>query len=218
MSNPYQLVVFDWEGTISDTLGQIFNIVNAESDALGFGALDLAQARQCADLGLDAALKKLFPLLTDDQYQQLFYAVQRALKARPSEVCLIPGAMEFIEQLHEAKIDMAIATNKGHHSLMRALPGTGLDKFIQVTRSAGQVPAKPSPEMLIEIMDELDAEPKNTLMVGDTVTDMEMAVNSHVDAVGVDFYHQNKEVLIEAGAVEVFDDYSLLAKFLKLPK
>lgn len=218
MSNPYQLIVFDWEGTISDTLGLILHTVVIEAHNLGFGDVDPYQARQYVDLGLAQALRKLFPHLYLTQHEQLIQAVQRAMITRPSEVCLIPGAREIIQALHDANVDLAIASNKGQHSLARALQSTGLDKFFKVTRCAGQVTAKPAPQMLEEIMDEFGQQPDTTLMIGDAVTDIEMARNTNVTAIGVDFYHQNKDMLIAAGALEVFDDYQFVAQFLKLPQ
>lgn len=218
MSNPYQLVVFDWEGTISDTLGLILHTVTSEAHRLGFGAIDPYVARKYVDLGLVQALRKTFPDLSAQQHEQLLQAVHAAMTSRPTEVCLIPGAREFIRQVHDAKIDIAIATNKGQHSLQRALQATGLDTLFKVTRSAGQTAAKPSPEMLEEIMEEFGIAPSSTLMIGDTGTDMEMAKSINVTAIGVDFYHQQEAALKAAGAVAVFDDYQLLADFLRLPK
>lgn len=217
MSNPYHLVVFDWEGTVSDTLGQILHTVDAEANVLGFGRVDPYQARKYVDLGLVQALKKLYPHLSSDEHEQLLFAVQQAVVYRPTEICLIPGALEFIKRLHDAKIDIAVATNKGQHSLQRALQATGLEDYFKVTRSAGQVAAKPSPQMLEEIMEEFGRKPSETLMIGDSTTDMEMAHSIHIAAVGVDFYHQQEAALKAAGALAVFDDYLLLADFLKLP-
>lgn len=218
MSNPYQLVVFDWEGTLSDTLGLILHIVSSESTRLGFGGIDPYVARKYVDLGLVQALRKVFPDLSLHQHEQLFEAVQYAMISRPSEVCLIPGAREFVQQLHNAKIDIAIATNKGQNSLLRALQTTGLDGFFKVTRSAGQAPAKPCPQMLEEIMTEFGCDSSSTLMIGDSSTDIEMAKSVNVTAIGVDFYHQQEAALKAAGAMAVFDDYQLLADFLGLPK
>lgn len=218
MSNPYQLIVFDWEGTISDTLGLILHTVATEAHTLGFGDVDPYQARQYVDLGLAQALRKLFPHLLLTQHEQLIQAVQRAMITRPTEVCLIPGARETIQVIHDAHIDLAIASNKGQHSLARALHTTGLDSVFKVTRCAGQVPAKPNPQMIEEIMEVFGQNPSTTLMIGDSATDMEMAKNCNVTAIGVDFYHQSKEMLKAAGALEVFDDYQLVAQFLKLPQ
>lgn len=215
-NNPYQLVVFDWEGTVADTLGLILHTVASEANALGFGEIDPYEARKYVDLGLVQSLKKLFPGLSETEQEQLVQAVQQALISRPTEVCLIPGALEFIHQLHDAKVDLAIATNKGHQSLMRALQATGLEEIFKVTRSAGQVPAKPCPQMLEEIMEVFGQGADSTLMIGDSVTDIEMAKNIDVAAIGVDFYHQQEGALKTAGALFVFDDYKLLANHLGL--
>ncbi len=218
MSNPYQLIVFDWEGTISDTLGLILHTVASEAQRLGFGTIDAYQARQYVDLGLVQALRKLFPKLTLAEHEYLFQEIQHAMVMRPAEVCLIPGAREFIAQVVAARIDIAIATNKGQQSLVRALHATGLENTFKITRSAGQMPAKPDPEMLEDIMAVFAVSAANTLMIGDSTTDMEMAKKIGVTAIGVDFYHQNEEGLKQAGAAAVFDDYQRLADFLAIPK
>lgn len=214
MSNPYNLVVFDWEGTIADTLGAVFHMVAVEAERLGFGTITLEEARKYVDFGLEHALRKAYPTLSAKEYEQLLHAVQRSIHMRSMEVFLIPGVREFIIQLRDAQVNMAIATNKGHQSLMRALQVTGLDEFIKVTRSAGQTPAKPCPQMLEEIINEFNGDVATTLMIGDSATDMEMATNIHVDAIGVDFYHQQEAVLKAAGALVVFDNYKLLADYL----
>jgi phosphoglycolate phosphatase len=218
MMSQFDLVVFDWEGTIADTLGAVFHLVAEEANLLGFGSFDAEEAKKYVDLGLAKALKKAYPHLSVKEQEQLVHAVQLAMYTRSPEVCLIPGVEEFIHQLHKAKINMAIATNKGQHSLLRALQITGLDKLIKVTRSAGQVAAKPNPQMLKEIIQVFNAKPATTLMIGDSITDIEMAKNTQVTAIGVDFYHQQGAALKMAGAVAVFDDYKLLANYLHLKK
>lgn len=217
MSNPYQLIVFDWEGTISDTLGLILNTVTSETRRLGFGEIDPKVARQYVDLGLVQALRKTLPDLSAKQHDELLQAIYHTLHTRPTEICLIPGVGEFIEQVHDANIAIAVASNKGQHSLNRAIQASGLDRFIRVVRSAGQTAAKPDPQMLEEIMEEFGQDESSTLMIGDSTVDMEMAKSIGVAAVGVDFYHQQEAALKEAGALAVFDDYQLLANFLNIP-
>ena len=216
MSKKYRLVVFDWEGTLADTLGQIIHTVSKEAKALGFGDIDPQMARKYVELGLVRAMEKLFPDLNEFQHEQLLQAVQRAMLNKSSEVYLIPGAKEFLLLLQQAQIDLAIASNKGQQSLLRALQASQLDAFFQVTRCAGQVPAKPCPQMLEEIMEEHLASPEETLMIGDTDMDVEMAKQAGVDMIGVDFYHQQEQALLTAGALEVFDDYKQLASYLGL--
>lgn len=216
MSRRYRLVVFDWEGTLGDTLGQILNTVAAVAKQMEFGELDEQLARQYVVLGLVMAVKKLYPHLSMHQHEQLLRAVQHALATNPLQVCLIPGARQIVEQIQQAGMYLAIATNKGQQSLQRALQASGLNVFFPLTRSAGQVPAKPSPQMLEEIMEECGVTAAQTLMVGDSVSDIEMAKQIGVDAIGVDFYHQQAANLHVAGALEVFDDYRQLARYLQL--
>lgn len=216
MNIPYRLVVLDWEGTISDTLGPILNTINATAQSLGFGEFDLNQAIKYVELGLVAALKKLYPQLLDEQIEQLLQAVNENLSSQTRESGLIPGALDFIQRLDAAKIDIAVATNKGQHALARALHDTGLERYIKVTRCAGQVLPKPHPQMLQEIISVFGTAPQHTLMIGDSITDMQMASSIGVPAIGVDFYHQQGDALKQAGALAVFNDYQLLARFLNV--
>lgn len=220
MTKRYRLVVFDWEGTLTDTLGQILDVLKRESKAMGLGKMDEKVARNYMELGLVVTLKKLFPDVNQAKAEQLLAKVQETLATRPADVYLTPGAKEIVQQIEQAGMDLAIATNKGQSSLQKALQVSGLNRYFSVTRSAGQVPAKPFPQMLEEIMESCAVTPEQTLMVGDSLSDMEMARSAGVDAIGVHFYHQEEQVnnMLEAGALEVFDDYQQLANFLGLEK
>lgn len=216
MTRPYRLVVFDWEGTLGDTLGQILNTVAVVAKGMNLGEVDEQLARQYVVLGLVQAIKKLFPHLSMQQHEQLLQEVQLSLMTCAMGVYLIPGAKEIAQQIKNEGIELAIATNKGQHSLKRALLASGLDSIFKITRSAGQLPSKPCPQMLIEIMEECGVAANETLMIGDSVSDIEMAKQIGVDAIGVDFYHQQAASLHDAGALHVVDDYQQLANFLQL--
>lgn len=216
MISSYSLVVFDWEGTVVDTLGAVFHIVATESARLNFPKFDFDQAKKYVDLGLPRALHKLYPQLTSVQHEQLVHSVQQAMHSQPTMLHLFPGLLDCLEKLERAGVKLAIATNKGQHALMRALDTTHLAARFPVTRSAGQSPAKPCPQMLQEIIDDYLTTPQQTIMIGDSVTDMEMARSIGVRAIGVDFYHQHTLALEHAGAMAVFDDYFELSKFLCL--
>ncbi len=218
MSKSYRLVVFDWEGTLGDSLGQIIHTVAREAKKLGFGEINEPLARQSVELGLVKALKKTFPQLDESEQAQLLQAVHHSLLAPLAKVYLIPGAIDFIKRLKQAGINLAIATNKGYQSLQRDLQLCELDSYFKVTRSAGQVPAKPCVQMLEEILAEFNVGPEEALMIGDSISDMEMAKRLSVDAIAVNFYHQSEIGLHSAGALEVFDNYEKLASYLKLPK
>lgn len=216
MSNPYRLVVFDWEGTLGDTLGQFINVIAAQAKQLELGAVDVNAARYYIALGPVVAVKKLFPHLPTHQQAELLQNVQNAMLLNSAEICLTRGAREVLQQIKQAGIQLAIATNKGQKSLLRDLEMAGLCDVFDVTRSASQAPAKPCPQMLEEIMAECCVSPEQTLMIGDSVSDIEMARQLQVTAIGVDFYGQNESILRSAGAHDVFNDFQQLAEYLDL--
>ncbi|STX29622.1 hydrolase (haloacid dehalogenase family) [Legionella beliardensis] len=217
MSKQYRLVVFDWEGTLGDTLGQVLHCMASEAKRLNYGELDEALVRQSVELGLAHAIKRLFPSLSSIEQEQLLKAIQHALINRSHEVYLIPGAREFVQQLHQAGINLAIASNKGQNSLNRAIQSSGLDEFFKVVCSAGQMPPKPCPQMLEEILLAFNIDVNQAVMIGDSVSDIEMARTIGMDAIGVNFYNQqHSNLLLEKGALAVFDNYPQLAIYLNV--
>ena len=216
MSMPYQLVVFDWEGTLGDPLGHVHDALKHEAKALGLEAYDVQRARRFVSLGLDKAVRKIFPNLSLHQYERLLAGVQQALVSNHGAVYLFPGARHVIEQLHHAGVEMAIATNRGQQALQRVLQVSELEAFFSVTRTAGQVPAKPCPQMLEEILALTGARAENTLMIGDSTADIEMARALDVPSIGVDFYYQQGDDLKAAGALDVFDDFAQIGRYLGL--
>ena len=218
MKTSCRLVVFDWEGTLGDTMGHILKTLAMEARRLQFGEMDEQLARNNVMLGLVKAVKKLFPHLSLHQQEQLIQSVQQSLYVTSSEEHLFPGAREIVQRMHRAGLDLGIATNRGQQSLQRVLQESGLDEFFKVTRAAGQVPPKPCPQMIEEIMDVFGVLPSQTLMIGDSLSDIEMAMEAGVEAIGVDFYHQMGDELSLAGAKAVFDDYVKLATYLELPE
>lgn len=214
MKTSYRLVIFDWEGTLGDTLGAALDALASEAHRLQLGGFDESKARRLVVLGLATAIKKLFPSASLYQQEQLLEAVQLKLSASSTHTYLFPGIRRLVSQLHQAGVELAIATNKGAHSLQRVLQETGLNAFFKVTRAAGQVPPKPCPQMLCEIMDAFGRSASETVMIGDSTADIEMAVLAGVDAIGVDFYHQQEALLFAAGAVAVFDEEAQLADYL----
>ncbi|STX52269.1 hydrolase (haloacid dehalogenase family) [Legionella busanensis] len=217
MSKQYRLVVFDWEGTLSDTLGQVLDCIASEAKYLNYGELDQKLARQFAELGLVNAIRKLFPQLNSTEQEYLLKAVQHALINHPYAVYLMPGSKEFIEYLYQKGIYLAIASNKGQNSLNRALQNSGLDSFFKVIRCAGQLPPKPCPQMLEEILLEFNIDVNEAVMIGDSVCDIEMAKTIGMDAIGVNFYNQqHSNLLLAKGALAVFSSYSQLAQYLNI--
>lgn len=216
MGKPYELIVFDWEGTLGDPLGYLLNAIDEQASLLALGSIERRCARQYLSQGLEFTLKKLLPALSAHQYLQWLENVQRALQANTKDQCLFEGAESLLSSIEQAGMHLAIATNKGPQSLQRAMQMTGVSKFFTVTRSAGQTPAKPCPQMLEEILMAFAVDSHQTLMIGDSVADVEMALALDVKCIGIDFYGQQQEALMRAGAFAVFQNYAQISHFLEL--
>ncbi len=216
MGRPYALIVFDWEGTLGDPLGYLLNIIDEQASLLGLSPIDRQVARQYLSQGLELTLKKLFPDISTQWQVQLLENIQYALQMNTKDQCIFEGAKALVECIQKAGMQLAIATNKGAQSLQRALHVTEMDQFFTVTRSAGQAPAKPCPQMLEEIMAVFSCLANQTLMIGDSTSDVEMANAINVECIGVDFYGHQGEALMHAGALKVFDSYAQVGRFLEL--
>lgn len=216
--NKYRLIVFDWEGTLGDTLGQMLDIVLAKAEEFNLEVPDVNLTRQALIFGLNIAIKKLFPNLDAKQNITLLNAIQQQYVIDPSLEYLIPGAKDFVILIKKNHINVAIATNKSKTSLDRVLKATSMHGFFKVTRCAGEFLPKPASDMLKDIMDSFAIHKNETLMIGDSLSDIQMARSIGVDAIGINFYGQDdlKEELLNAGALGVFDNYNDLTKYLDL--
>ena len=217
MSNKsVKLVVFDWEGTLADSLGEIFQAIAIQAQAFGLGDFDLKKARQYAGMGLAKAIQKLYPELNQQQLESFLEAVQKTIHSHHQQTCLFPKALNMLQTLHEAGIHLAIASNKGHQSLVKVLSSCQLLHFFPKIKTASDCNPKPCPDMLSELMEFYQVDATETLMVGDSDADMQMAKTLNVPAIGVDFYAEYSQSLIDAGAVMVIDDYNELLQYLDL--
>ena len=185
MTDRVRLIVFDWDGTLMDSEAQIVQAMQAAIGDLALEPRDRAQCRNIIGLGLREAIDALYPG-RDDAFLQTFVERYRHHWFRAGHVsALFPGARETLQLLDEAGFLLAVATGKGRAGLDKVLDHTGLGGLFAATRCADETRSKPHPQMLCEILDELDVAPQQALMVGDTEYDMEMAVRAGVGPVAV---------------------------------
>lgn len=214
MSSSYRLFVFDWEGTIVDPFGQLIRSIIREAEQLGLPETTAEDIKPYVEQGLLCTLKKVYPDNSASVYEQLIQNIQLAMIAKPQRIYLLPGVEAFIKKLHANGHFLAIASNKGRHSLERALHSSDLATYFHKVQSASNIAAKPNPQMLLEILDFFNVEKQQALMIGDSILDIEMASAIEVDSLGIDYYHLQTESLIQAGAKRVFEDYAALEQFL----
>lgn len=215
MGRNYRLLVFDWDGTLLDSAGAIVACMQAAARDLGLPPPDTRIARDVIGLGLHDALSRALPDLPVAQYQQVAQTYRQHYLSRDHELALFDGVSEMIEKLADEGFLLAVATGKSRIGLNRGLEHSGLKRFFHSTRCADECHSKPAPDMLLEIMDELDVDCSQTLMIGDTSHDLLMARNARVGALAVGYGAHTREALQAENPLGLFDDAAQLASWLK---
>lgn len=210
----YELIVFDWDGTLMDSAAMIVDSVQAAARDLGLVPPSDERARHIIGLGLDAALRYALPDLPEDHYGELVERYRHHYLSRDDQLTLFAGADALVRSLSESGFRLGVATGKSRRGLDRALEHTGLGGFFHATRCADECHSKPHPQMLEELMDEFAVAPAQTLMIGDTTHDLLMARNAGVDALGVSYGAHPVEALREAAPLYCAETVDALASWL----
>lgn len=210
MSMPFKLLVFDWDGTLMDSEARIVTSFNAAMVDVGAAPLPDAVVRGIIGLALPQAIQQLVPDADSALQWQLIeryrhhYVYESKIPAQ-----LFPGAVDIIRELRQQGYLLAVATGKGRRGLDSVLAETGCADFFHATRCADETFSKPHPQMLLEIMDELDVKVGDTLMIGDTGYDMHMAQNAGTAALAVSygsgFTHAAPQRWLQYGALACID-------------
>jgi phosphoglycolate phosphatase len=187
MGRSFDLLVFDWDGTLMDSAAHIVYSIQAAARDLEIDSPPEERARHTIGLGLVDALTYLFPSLPRAQYPRLAERYRHHYLAGDHQLALFTGAEEGIRMMHAAGFGLAVATGKSRQGLDRSLAASRLALFFHASRCADEGQPKPHPDMLIYLMKALGANPKRTLMIGDTTHDLEMARSAGVSAVAVGY-------------------------------
>jgi phosphoglycolate phosphatase len=184
VAEPRRLVVFDWDGTLMDSTGQIVAAAMVTIRDLGLPERPPEAVRDIIGLGLREGWHRLFPELDAEGFAAFVDAYrERFLSPAYQTARLFECAAEVVEELAGRGLVLAVATGKSRRGLDRDLHATGLGRFMAGSRTADETRSKPDPAMLLELMQALGATPESTLMVGDTEWDLEMARRAGVPAV-----------------------------------
>jgi phosphoglycolate phosphatase len=210
----FDLVVFDWDGTLSDSTAAIARAIQDAAADLGLPVPDDATASHVIGLGLHEALARAVPTLPPERIPEYSARYRVHFFAREAELVLFPGARELIADLRGAGVLLGIATGKSQRGLQRALEQAGLGSEFAATRCADQTHPKPHPAMLLELADELLVAPQRTLMVGDTSHDLQMAEAANASAVGLTTGAHPQEQLAACRPLALFDSLTDLHRWL----
>lgn len=211
----YELIVFDWDGTLLDSAGAIVRSIQAACRDLDLPEPDDARARHVIGLGLVDAMRHAVPELLPERYEAMVERYRHHYLAGDRNLELFDGVPAMLHRLKSAGHLLAVATGKSRLGLERALDHSGLRPMFLASRCADECHSKPHPQMLEELMHEFGIEPARTLMIGDTSHDLQMARNAGVDSLAVTYGAHPHDHLLEHAPAACLHSVGELDRWLR---
>lgn len=210
----FDLIVWDWDGTIADSTGLISQALIKAAEQAGLPGLTEGRARSIIGLGLRESIEVLFGDIPEFQAQALATNYNRNYYTSENNILLFEGIAETIIAIDRKGCKQAVATGKGRRGLNTALQQSGLVKYFNATKTVDECFSKPHPQMLDALMDELVVMPERTLMIGDSQYDMQMGKNAGVKTAAVSYGSQTAEHLQQYSPDYLFYDVATLSAWL----
>jgi len=195
----FDLIVFDWDGTLMDSTPAIVTSMQAAARDLGLPVPDNQAANYVIGLGLQEAMQTVLPDLDPRFYPRMVERYRYHYLSQDENIALFDGARDMLQTLSAEGYFLAVATGKSRVGLNRALNAVGMMSLFDATRCADETFSKPHPAMLQELTRELGQDMKRTVMIGDTTHDLLMASNAGAGAIGVHYgAHPARELAAHA--------------------
>jgi phosphoglycolate phosphatase len=210
----FDLIVFDWDGTQFDSTRLIARCIQSACADVGTAVPSDRDASYVIGLGLADALRHAAPALARERYGELAERYRHHYFARQDEIVLFDGTLEMLLALKKRGHLLAVATGKTRRGLDQALAGSPLAGVFDATRTADETRGKPDPLMLLELMEELGATAEQTLMVGDTTHDLQLAANAGCASVAVSFGAHGHDEFASHAPLHVAHSTAELARWL----
>ncbi len=213
----YQLLIFDWDGTLMDSVARIVHCLrHASEDIIGEEKRSDHELKDVIGLGLKEAIEQLHPEQNEstinamiDAYKTHFFSTD------PSDSPLFEGVEQMLHELEDMGYWLAIATGKGRPGLDQVLAETGLQNRFHTTRCASETFSKPHPLMLEEILQQIGLEASDALMIGDTEYDLQMATNAGMDSLAVCYGVHPYERLAQHNPLQCVHSIDELSRYLQ---
>ena len=215
VNKEYDLIIFDWDGTLVNSVPNIVSALRCAGLENGQADLSDEAYKGVIGLSLDTAILTLYPELDNETVARCRESYRNnyfRLEASPS--LPYPGVAEGLENLQQRGFKLAVATGKKRAGLQKSLDANELNHFFSDSRTADDAESKPHPMMLELILEELQIPAGKTLMVGDACFDLQMAANAGIDSVAVTYGAQSRETLSRYSPVLMVDTFDQLVDWL----
>jgi phosphoglycolate phosphatase len=197
MKNRFDVIIFDWDGTLINTIDWIVSCLQLAAEQCQLPTPEAHAARNTIGLSIDKAMLSLFPEADAELLGALVGHYQQAYQSQTfGREQFFPGVYEMLQALKDMGYQLAVATGKTRRELQKVLRATETEDLFAITRTADETSSKPSPHMLEEILAHCQCERERALMVGDSVYDLQMALNANMPAIGVTCGANSADVLL----------------------
>jgi phosphoglycolate phosphatase len=183
----FDLIVFDWDGTLMDSTATIVKCIQAAAKDLSLPVPSDEAAAHVIGLGLSEAMQAVMPDIDPALYPRMTERYKYHFLTKDHELVLFAGVREMLAELSQQGYFLAVATGKSRVGLNRALNAVGLLSLFDATRCADETFSKPHPAMLQELTRELGQDMRRTVMIGDTTHDLLMANNAGAAGIAVEY-------------------------------
>ena len=215
MPKQFELLIFDWDGTLMDSAAAISKSMQAACADLNLPVPPDETARFVIGLGMNDAMKHILPGLPASYYPQFLERYRHHFWRADADTTLFKGVMDSLCELRAAGFLLAVATGKSRRGLDRALEATGLRQYFHATRCADEGFSKPHPGMLHRLLEETNVEVEQALMIGDTTHDMEMARAAGMARLAAAYGAHPRASLIACEPVACVDAFAGLHQWLR---
>ena len=186
-SRRFDLIAFDWDGTLFDSTQIIVRCIQAAVQDVGGAVPSHEAAAYVIGMALTQALAHAAPDVPPEKYPELGNRYRYHYLRLQDEVSLFEGVLPLLDDLRARGHLLAVATGKSRRGLNEALQSAQLKGVFDGSRTADETAGKPHPLMLHELMAEFGVPPERVLMVGDTTHDLQMALNAGCASLGVSY-------------------------------
>nr|WP_286171241.1 HAD-IA family hydrolase [Enhydrobacter sp. 8BJ] len=202
------LIIFDWDGTLMDSIGLIVDAMRHAANEHGLTVTDDA-TKSIIGIALVDAFPMLFPN-DSDKYDDLLATYSEYYVKHCDNDKLFDGIKELIQDLHAQGKTLAIATGKKRKGLERVLPNSGIEAFFTTTKTADETAGKPNPLMLQAILSETGKTVEDAVFVGDSIHDIRMANAIQMDSIAVSYGCEKADVLAKENPTLIVDSVEQL--------
>jgi len=190
MKRNFDLIIFDWDGTLFNSTNLITDLILNACTLEQIDLPDFIEVKSIIGLDLEQAFHKLLPSCSSLEIKSLQDTYISLYKSEAHTINLFEGVELGVKELFRKGYILTIATGGSRRGLNRALNGSIIKPYFKITKTVDDCFSKPHPQMITDTLNELMVEPGRALMVGDSVFDLQMAMNAKVASLAVTYGSQ----------------------------